>query len=118
MCLLIVKIKWIIVKLIKYILKSNYPTILINQLHPSIPNSEHIAPTSELIMMADIIISDYSSLPIEASLLNKPTLFYVFDEEEYEEVRGLNQFYRDIPTFYKVKHIDELVTKIKYNEKK
>ena len=31
---------------------------LINQLHPSIPNSEHIAPTSELIMMADIIISD------------------------------------------------------------
>lgn len=90
---------------------------LINQLHPSIPNSEHIAPTSELIMMADIIISDYSSLPIEASLLNKPTLFYVFDEEEYEEVRGLNQFYRDIPTFYKVKHIDELVTKIKYNEK-
>ena len=90
---------------------------LINQLHPSILIVS-ILPTSELIMMADIIISDYSSLPIEASLLNKPTLFYVFDEEEYEEVRGLNQFYRDIPTFYKVKHIDELVTKIKYNEKK
>ena len=29
------------------------------------------------MIMADVIISDYSSLPIEASLLNKPTLFHI-----------------------------------------
>ena len=32
------------------------------------------------MIMADVIISDYSSLPIEASLLDKPTLFYVYDD--------------------------------------
>ena len=41
---------------------------LINQLHPSISKSQSIATTQELMIMADVIISDYSSLPIEASL--------------------------------------------------
>ena len=37
------------------------------------------------MIMADVIISDYSSLPIEASLLDKPTLFYVYDEHKYDK---------------------------------
>ena len=49
---------------------------LINQLHPFISKIQSIATTQELMIMADVIISDYSSLPIEASLLDKPTLFY------------------------------------------
>ena len=53
------------------------------------------------MIMADVIISDYSSLPIEASLLDKPTLFYVYDEHKYDKIRGLNQFYKAIPQQYK-----------------
>ena len=73
---------------------------LINQ--PSINFATSIcSDNSELMIMADIIISDYSSLPIEASLLDKPTLFYVYDEEKYDKIRGLNQFYKAIPQRYK-----------------
>ncbi|RIL71896.1 CDP-glycerol glycerophosphotransferase family protein [Staphylococcus devriesei] len=85
---------------------------LINQLHPSISGYKPEIPTSELMIMADVIISDYSSLPIEASLLNKATLFYVYDEENYRRVRGLNRFYDAIPQEYKVDNEEELVRKI------
>ena len=33
----------------------------------------------------------------------KPTLFYVYDETEYHDQRGLNQFYWTIPEVYKVR---------------
>ena len=61
------------------------------------------------MIMADIIISDYSSLAIEASLLNKPTLLYVYDEQRYETERGLNTFYYEIPDMYKVYNEGELI---------
>ncbi|MBY6180246.1 teichoic acid glycerol-phosphate primase TarB [Staphylococcus haemolyticus] len=86
---------------------------LINQLHPSISKSQSIATTQELMIMADVIISDYSSLPIEASLLDKPTLFYVYDEHKYDKIRGLNQFYKAIPQQYKVTTEEELILKIR-----
>lgn len=86
---------------------------LINQLHPSISKSQSIATTQELMIMADVIISDYSSLPIEASLLDKPTLFYVYDEQKYDKIRGLNQFYKAIPQQYKVTTEEELILKIR-----
>lgn len=44
----------------------------------------------ELLDIADMIISDYSSLAIETALLNKPLYFYNYDLEEYEESTGLN----------------------------
>lgn len=86
---------------------------LINQLHPSISQRQSVATTQELMIMADIIISDYSSLPIEASLLDKPTLFYVYDEEKYDKIRGLNQFYKAIPQRYKATTEEELIVKLK-----
>ena len=64
-----------------------------SHLHPSISERDtQDIDVASLMVMADVIISDYSSLPIEASLLNKPTLFYNYDEEDYEKVRGLNPF--------------------------
>ncbi|GGG90060.1 CDP-glycerol glycerophosphotransferase family protein [Staphylococcus pragensis] len=101
--------------------KANFETqlpnyTLINQLHPSISGHHSEISTSELMIMADVIISDYSSLPIEASLLNKPVIFYVYDEEKYEKVRGLNQFYKQIPQHYKVFSEKELIFKIKNSE--
>lgn len=46
--------------------------------------------TMDLLKIADIIITDYSAIAYEASVLNKPIYFYVYDIEEYKENRGLN----------------------------
>lgn len=45
-----------------------------------------------LLFITDIVITDYSSLIFEASLLNLPMLFYVFDLQEYTAERD---FYFD-----------------------
>ena len=39
---------------------------------------------------ADMIISDYSSLVIEATLADKPLFIYAYDLDEYEDNTGLN----------------------------
>ncbi|MDQ7109727.1 CDP-glycerol--poly(glycerophosphate) glycerophosphotransferase [Staphylococcus cohnii] len=83
---------------------------LMSKLHPSLPQDEqHNISLQSLMVMADVIITDYSSLAIEASLLNKPTLFYVYDEANYEKVRGLNSYYYEIPEFYKAYSEEDIV---------
>jgi CDP-ribitol ribitolphosphotransferase len=42
------------------------------------------------LSVADIIISDYSSLVIEATLADKPLFIYAYDLDEYEASTGLN----------------------------
>ncbi|MDK9843308.1 CDP-glycerol glycerophosphotransferase family protein [Staphylococcus equorum] len=89
---------------------------LLSKLHPSIANDNQTTINLQsLMIMADVIISDYSSLAIEASILDKPTLFYVYDEKQYEKERGLNSFYYDIPAQYKAYSEDELVRKLQEN---
>ena len=48
----------------------------------------------DLLEIADKVITDYSSLGIEASLINKPIYFYMYDIEEYEKDPGLNIDFR------------------------
>ncbi|EHJ06707.1 CDP-glycerol: N-acetyl-beta-D-mannosaminyl-1,4-N-acetyl-D- glucosaminyldiphosphoundecaprenyl [Staphylococcus simiae CCM 7213 = CCUG 51256] len=87
---------------------------LISKYHPSVKtNDNSLITTPELLIMADLIISDYSSIPIEASLINTPTIFFVYDEEEYEKTRGLNSYYYQIPAAYKVKSEGELIALIR-----
>ncbi len=45
--------------------------------------------TSELIVAADILITDYSSIMFDFALLNKPVFIYTTDYEKYAEERGL-----------------------------
>ena len=44
----------------------------------------------DLLNIADIIISDYSSFVVEASLLEKPVFLYTYDFVEYVSETGLN----------------------------
>lgn len=44
----------------------------------------------DLFEVSDIIITDYSSLAIEASLIDKQIYFYTYDIEEYKNDPGLN----------------------------
>ena len=46
--------------------------------------------TYDLIKIADYIITDYSILSVEASILEKPIFLYLYDLEEYNKNRGLN----------------------------
>lgn len=48
---------------------------------------------NDLMFVSDLIITDYSSLIFEASLLKVPMIFYVYDLEEYIEDRD---FYFDL----------------------
>ena len=91
---------------------------LLSHLHPSTVDCQtaHSIDVTSLLIMADIIISDYSSLPIEASALNKPTLIYNYDEQQYEKVRGLNEFYYAIPERYKMSNEESIIQAIHDND--
>lgn len=51
---------------------------------------------NDLLFVTDIVITDYSSLVFEASLLDLPMLFYTFDLKEYIDSRD---FYFNFETF-------------------
>ncbi|MED1809724.1 CDP-glycerol glycerophosphotransferase family protein [Bacillus subtilis] len=92
-------------KELKIDLKGNY--VLLVKLHPvmrelaELPKSDWIVDVShenlsELIKASDLLISDYSSVPFEFALLDKPILFYTYDIENYDKTRGLNKNYSEI----------------------
>lgn len=45
--------------------------------------------TNHLLLFADLLITDYSSIPFEYALLNKPIIFFAYDIEQYSKERGL-----------------------------
>lgn len=49
----------------------------------------------ELLITADICITDYSSIVFEYSLMDKPILFFAFDLEEYYDERGFYYPYEE-----------------------
>lgn len=48
--------------------------------------------TNDLLHVTDVLITDYSSVVYEFSLLGKPMLFYAYDKDTYSAVHG---FHRD-----------------------
>ena len=50
-------------------------------------------PTSDMMLAADILVTDYSSVIFEYSLLNKPMAFFCYDYDEYDR-----DFYLDYDT--------------------
>ena len=71
----------------------------------------------ELMLISDILITDYSSIMIEYSALNKPTVFFTYDLDYYlANERG---FYYDFKTTVPgpiVYSSDQLIDVIKDNE--
>lgn len=78
-------------------------------------------PIEELLCVADVCISDYSSLVFEYSLFERPMLFFAYDKEEYDDWRGFYYSYEDLapgPVFRRndemidyLLHIEELFDK-------
>ncbi|MCR5283911.1 MAG: CDP-glycerol glycerophosphotransferase family protein [Lachnospiraceae bacterium] len=53
------------------------------------------ASINDLFLITDLLITDYSSNLFEFSVLQRPMLFYAFDEEEYGRDRGFHRPYRE-----------------------
>lgn len=76
---------------------------------------------NELMIVADICISDYSSVVFEYSLLERPMIFFTYDIEDYIDERGLYYKFSEVapgPMFKTneeiidyIKNIDELFDK-------
>lgn len=64
---------------------------------------------ADLMKIADILISDYSSLVLDFALLNKPIVLFQYDYEDYMKQRGVYFDFGDyLPANQIVKKQDEL----------
>lgn len=70
----------------------------------------------ELSIAGDAIISDYSTIAFDFKLLHKPVFICALDLENYEEKRGLNEYFYNSP-FPLLKTNDELLNDIKSFDK-
>lgn len=67
--------------------ENKYPGFVYNvSSHPSI---------NDLLTVTDILITDYSSIPFEFALLDKPMIFFAYDLDEYAASRGLWEDYEE-----------------------
>lgn len=104
--------------------------VLFIRMHPSVEISEmnHLedkkfvidfskkATINELLVVSDVLITDYSSIPFEYVLLKKPMIFYPYDLKEYQENPGIWDKYENIvpgPIAYST---EDIIRIIKTNE--
>jgi len=82
------------VEKIKKALGDDY--VFITRLHPSVDSDLEFADytINELLAITDILITDYSSLPMEFALLGRPMIFYAYDLADYEQEHGFWEPYR------------------------
>lgn len=71
---------------------------------------------NELLLITDILITDYSSVIFDYALLNKPVIYFAYDYEEYQQNRGLYFDFDDYIYGSIAKTSNELVEAIKDNK--
>ena len=66
---------------------------LIRKVHPHVDNRYHLSscsiPTEYLLPVADLLITDYSSIVADFMFFNKPYVLFAPDWEQYKRERGL-----------------------------
>lgn len=85
--------------------QNKYPGFVFN-----VSSYDNINP---LLVVTDILITDYSSIPFEFSLLNKPMVFYAYDLEQYSLSRGFWESYEDLVPGPVVETTHDLIDVIK-----
>ena len=68
---------------------------------------------NDILFISDVLITDYSSVIYEMSLLNRPMLFYAFDRYSYESSRGFYESYEDTVPGKIVQDFEELMDALK-----
>lgn len=71
-----------------------------------------------LLSISDILISDYSSIILDYSILHKPVIFFVPDLKEYEITPGLNIEIHDLygPVCYDENELLEAIKNLNYDD--
>ena len=75
-------------------------------------------PTVDLLSVADITITDYSSFIFECAIANKPTYLFVSDYDKYVEKNGLNvDIFKELPgiAYKEAKEMFKAIEKGNYN---
>lgn len=76
---------------------------------------------NDLLFITDFLITDYSSIPFEFSILEKPMIFYPYDMESYKSERGFWEDYSEFvpgPVVYKTKEIIDVIINHKFDYEK
>ena len=76
--------------------------------------------STELLTIADYVITDYSSICLEAAILNKKVLFYVYDYDKYMNENGINlDAYKVLPSCASknIKDIFKIIKTDSYDDK-
>ena len=112
-------------ELIKNIDSNKYNLIV--SLHPKdiIKKSDQIIcidrnkyTTFDFIRVCDYVITDYSAVAVDASVLNKRVILYVYDYEKYSKENGLNiDLFKELPgcIFKSAKDMMNMLNENKYN---
>lgn len=101
--------------------------VFLFKIHPFVNNKLHIPykyndfffdlsdyrEVNDLLLITDILITDYSSVCFEYALLKKPMLFFAFDVEKYIEERDFYYNYFDFIPGPLIKTTAEMVSTIK-----
>ncbi|HET7658523.1 MAG TPA: CDP-glycerol glycerophosphotransferase family protein, partial [Bacillales bacterium] len=104
--------------------------VLLLRLHPAVKSQKNfeeqykgfvydyssLVDVNELLLITDCLITDYSSIPYEFSLLNRPMIFFAYDLEQYQEQRGLWDQYESLVPGPIVKTTEGVVEQIQQND--
>lgn len=71
---------------------------------------------NHLMVISDVLITDYSSIPFEFSILNKPMVFFAYDIDEYAETRGFWDNYDKLVPGPIVENTDDLIDVLKLDD--
>ncbi|QFK72891.1 CDP-glycerol glycerophosphotransferase family protein [Pradoshia sp. D12] len=85
-----------------------YPDFVLNYSKPEYD-------INELLVVADVLITDYSSISFEFSLLKKPMIFFAYDLVEYTKDRGLWEQYEKMVPGPVVNNTEAIIDLIKEN---
>ena len=79
--------------------------------------TEYLTPptteVNDILFIVDVLITDYSSIIYEMSLLKKPMLFFAFDQKYYEATRDFYEPYEELVPGKIVHDFDELMTALR-----
>lgn len=76
-------------------------------------NFTHYKNGLSLLHVIDIMITDYSSIIYEYSMLDRPMLFFSYDREVYEATRGFHRDYKESAPGKVCDTFEELITSLK-----
>ena len=70
---------------------------------------------NDLLLITDVLVTDYSSVIFDYLLVNKPIVYFTYDQEKYKDSRGLYYPFDDYIYGEIAKDSNELIESIKKN---